>query len=176
MFFCGVTCPVTTSPQPRRLVLLTLVWHHTIAILSFKLNKLFMFLLVPDLVSVGAGGGRCGRLHLSKRTQFCPEVSFDQVKVCLCYDRSVVSEPNALVTCLACNSLEPCNGPFLIIKNEEIDWTMPLTASAHPIRPAFHISCSIAYPSTIQSWLATDGAGGANTTNSATIETKTKKR
>jgi hypothetical protein len=37
------------NPTPQRLVLFVLLWHHTMAILSLKLDKLFI-LLVPALV------------------------------------------------------------------------------------------------------------------------------
>jgi hypothetical protein len=45
--------PLPTNPIPKRLVFLVPSWHQTTAILSFKLNKLFIF-LVPVLVAVGA--------------------------------------------------------------------------------------------------------------------------
>jgi hypothetical protein len=41
--------PLPSNPNPQRLVLLISVWHHTMAILSFKLDQLFI-LHVPFLV------------------------------------------------------------------------------------------------------------------------------
>jgi hypothetical protein len=41
--------PLRTDPHPQRLVLLVLDWHRAMAILSFKLDQLFI-LLVPELV------------------------------------------------------------------------------------------------------------------------------
>jgi hypothetical protein len=41
--------PLITNPPPKRLVFFVPVWHHAMAIDSFKLDKLFI-LHVPELI------------------------------------------------------------------------------------------------------------------------------
>jgi hypothetical protein len=48
-FVIDMTLPLRMNPQPKRLVFFVLKRHQTIAILSFKLDQLFI-LLVPELV------------------------------------------------------------------------------------------------------------------------------
>jgi hypothetical protein len=44
-----VICPLIVDPNPCRLVLLTLAWHHAMDALSFEIDQLFM-LLGPELL------------------------------------------------------------------------------------------------------------------------------
>jgi hypothetical protein len=48
-FVVLVEGPLLANPTPQRLVLLVAFWHHTVAIHSFKLDKLFI-LLVPAVI------------------------------------------------------------------------------------------------------------------------------
>jgi hypothetical protein len=50
-FVVVMKCPLLTNPIPQRLILLVSLWHHAMAILSFRLDQLFM-LMVPGLVAV----------------------------------------------------------------------------------------------------------------------------
>jgi hypothetical protein len=55
-FVVSMTDPLCVNPQPKRLIFLVLAWYHTMAILSFIFNQLFI-LLVPELVVWFEGEG-----------------------------------------------------------------------------------------------------------------------
>jgi hypothetical protein len=46
---CSTIGPLITNPPPKSLIYVVTPWHHTMAIVSFELDHLFI-LLVPELV------------------------------------------------------------------------------------------------------------------------------